>query len=273
VDNGVTNVTISSLTGTIFQSEWDKHGNGTVIVRFYARDEGGNEGFAEVVVRKDVNIPLITLNAPILDDFFGVKPPQYDVSVVEPNIDTMWYTLDNGVTTIPFTEFTGTIDETEWNKFSDGIVIIRFYVRDQSDNEAFAEVSVNKDLTIPIVTIIEPELGDIFVDISPIYGISIDETYLDSYWYSLDDGQTNHSISELSGAISQSLWDDLPDGHVTLRFYAKDEAGNVGYSSVTITKRTTSEQVPPGISGYNLYLLIGTLSVISALLIRKRLKS
>jgi hypothetical protein len=30
---------------------------------------------------------------------------------------------------------------------------------------------------------------------------------------------------------------------------------------------------PPGIPGYDLYLLLGALSIISALLIRKRLKS
>ncbi len=99
------------------------------------------------------------------------------------------------------------------------------------------------------------------------------ETSLDSYWYSLNDGLTNYTISELSGAINQVVWDFLSDGHVTLTFYAKDEAGNVDQSSVTITKRTSSEPIPPGIPGYDLYLLLGALSVISAFIIRKRVKS
>ena len=273
LDSGATNITIGSLTGPIDQTEWGKRGNGTVTILFYARDEGENEGFAEITVRKDINIPLIIINTPITDDLLGAQPPQYDISVVEPNIDSMWYTLDNGITTISFTEFTGTIDQTEWDKFSDGIVIIRFYVRDKGDNEAFAEVSVNKDLIAPVIIINEPVFAQVFVDISPYYSISIDETSLDSYWYSLDGGQTNHSISELTGAIDQSAWDSLSDGHITLRFYAKDEAGNVGHSSVSITKRTTPGQIPPGIPGYDLYLLIGAISVLSAILIRKRAKS
>jgi len=251
LDSGATNITFGSLTGTIDQTEWDKKGNGTVTIKFYAKDEGGNEGFAEIIVRKDDNIPLITIIAPNKNEIFGLQPPQYDISVVEPNIDLMWYTLDNGITNTSFTEFTGTIDQSEWDKFGDGIVIIQFYVRDKSDNDAFAEVSVNKDLIAPIITINQPEFGEVFVDIAPLYSITIVETSLDSYWYSLDDGQTNHSISELTGAIDQNAWDSLLDGHITLKFFAKDEAGNVGQSSIILTKRTTPEPTPPGIPGYN----------------------
>lgn len=272
LDSGATIITFGSLSGTIDQTEWDKQGNGTITIKFYVRDEGGNEGFAEIIVRKDINIPLITINAPITDDIFGLQPPQYDISVVEPNIDTMWYTLDFGVTLIPFTEFMGTIDQIEWNKFSDGIVIIRFYVRDKGDNEAFAEVSVSKDLIAPVITINEPEFAEVFVDISPYYSISIYETSLDSYWYSLDGGQMNHSISELIGAIDQSAWDSVSDGHITLTFYAKDEAGNVGYSSVSITKRSSSEPIPPGIPGYNLIALIGVTLAITLILAKRKLK-
>jgi len=134
-------------------------------------------------------------------------------------------------------------------------------------------VNVNKDLNAPVITIIEPEFEEVFVDISPLYNISIVESSLESYWYSLNDGLTNHTISELSGAINQVVWDFLSDGHLTLRFYAKDEAGNVGQSSVTITKRSTSEPIPPGIPGYDLSLLLGVLGVISAVIIRKRVKS
>jgi glycine cleavage system H lipoate-binding protein len=220
LDSGATNVTFGSLTGTIDQTEWDKQGNGTVTIKFYVKDEGENEGFAEIIVRKDINIPLIIINAPITNDIYGLQSPQYDIFVVEPNIDTMWYTLDNGITNVSFTELTGTINQIEWDKFGDGIVIIRFYIRDKGDSEAFAEVSVTKDLIAPIVTINEPEFGEIFVDISPLYSIIIDETSLYSFWYSLDDGQTNYSISELTGAIDQSAWDSLSDGHITLRFYA-----------------------------------------------------
>ena len=274
LDNGAINITISSLTGTIDQTEWNKLGNGTVTIRFYAEDEGGNEGFAGIIVRKDINIPLITINSPQYNDVIGFQAPEFDLSVVEPNIDTMWYTLDGGVTIYSFTGLQGQIDATEWAKFGHGTVLIQFYVSDKAGNEAFAEVQVNKDLTAPVITITAPIIGAVFEDFSPIYSISIEEDNLDSFWCSLDGGTTNITITALSGVISETAWNVLPNGHVTLTFYAKDEGGNIGQNSVLITKNSTEEPTPPpAIPGYDLYLLIGAFSVISALLIRKRAKS
>ncbi len=132
--------------------------------------------------------------------------------------------------------------------------------------------TLGPDIIAPIVTINEPEFGEVFVDISPLYSITIDETSLDSFWYSLDDGQTNYTISELTGAIDQNAWDSLSDGHITLRFYAKDEAGNVGQSLITITKRTTPRTSPPGIPGYDLIALIGVAFVFTIIIIKRKSK-
>ena len=274
LDGGSINISMSSFTGTIDQTEWDKLGDGTVTITFHAKDEGGNEGSAEIMIKKDINLPLITINSPQLNNVVGFQAPEFDLSIVEPNIDTMWYTLDNGLNNITFTTLLGTINETEWDKFGNGLVIIRFYIRDISDNEAFAEVQVNKDLITPVITLISPLIGAVFEDFSPIYSISIEEANLGSFWYSLDGGATNITITALSGAISEIEWNTLPNGHATLMFYAKDEGGNIGKNSVLITKNSTEEATPPpGIPGYDLYFLIGVISVISTIFIRKRLKS
>ena len=39
IDEGVTNISISSSTGTIDQTEWDKKGEENVMIRFYANDQ------------------------------------------------------------------------------------------------------------------------------------------------------------------------------------------------------------------------------------------
>jgi len=256
----------------IDQTEWDNQGNGTITIKFYAEDEGGNEGFAEIIVRKDVNIPLITINTPITNGIFGFQPPQYDISVVEPNIDAMWYTLDSGATNFTFSSLTGTIDQTEWEKFGNGAVIIRFSIRDKAGNEAFTEVQVNKDLIAPVITIITPLIGTVFEDISPIFSISIDESNLDFFWYSLDGGNTNTTITAFSGTISESVWSLLPRGHVNLTFYAKDEAGNIGQNSVLISKNTTEEPppTPPGIPGYNIIVLVGVCGIVTLIIVKKK---
>jgi len=77
----------------------------------------------------------------------------------------------------------------------------------------------------------------------------------------------------LTGTINQNAWNAASDGPVTIRFYARDDAGNIGTNFVIVAKIPSELPTPPGIPGYDLYLLIGALSVISALIIRKRLKS
>ena len=66
LDGGSTNVYSNETSGTIDQIEWDKHGDGTVTINFYANDSMGKVGQAEIIVRKDVNIPLVPPEFPYL---------------------------------------------------------------------------------------------------------------------------------------------------------------------------------------------------------------
>ena len=92
---------------------------------------------------------------------------------------------------------------------------------------------------------------------------------MDSYWYSFDGGATNYSVTEFNGATSESAWDALPNGHVTLTFYALDKVGNIGQKSIIITKLVETT-TPPAIPGYNLFLLIGVLSIAILILIKAK---
>ncbi len=71
---------------------------------------------------------------------------------------------------------------------------------------------------------------------SPTFNLSITEINLNSTWYTLDDGITNTTFTELEGIIDQTLWWNMPIGLVTIRFYAEDVVGNVGYSEVVVIK-------------------------------------
>ena len=273
LDGGTTNIGITSFSGIISSTEWNKHSNGTVTIHFYASDLSGNLGVSEVTVHKDISIPLITILSPEINGFTGPSAPQFEISVQEPNIDLMWYSLDYGITNYYFSTFTGYIEQAEWDKFGNGTAVIQFFVRDEGGNEAFSEVYIKKDIFAPIVTIESPEMGVQVLDYPPVYSISIQEPNLARYWYSFDDGITNISISELTGIIDQSEWNALPDGPVRIRFYAEDKSANVGMTSVIVTKLSTAVEPPPGIPGYDIFLLLGVIGIISALLIRKRVKS
>ncbi len=271
LDGGVTNITFTA-NGTIDQDEWTAHSDGIVNLTFYARDFAGNEFNYQIDINKDTTSPYITIISPLMDEYFS-GPPTYNINITEPNLDSFWYTIDGGVTNASLSELSGTLDASEWFTALDGLITIRFYANDSFSNENFAEITIYKDSTSPIITIIAPEDNQEFLDDAPGYLIEIDEFHLESYWYSLDGGVTNITITELSGPISESAWDSLPNGQVTITFYARDELGNIGQNSIMITKNSQGSTPPPGIPGYDLSLVIGVISVISIMMIRKRLKS
>ncbi len=104
------------------------------------------------------------------------------------------------------------------------------------------------------------------------YDISIIGLY-GSIWYSLDGDITNITANSLTGTINQAAWDALVDGIVTIVFYTNNSAGLEGTAQVQVIKDSLVEQPPPAILGYDLYLLLGMISLISNILIRKRVKS
>lgn len=62
IDNGQTNITFNSLTGTIDQEAWNEIPNGTTTLRFYANDTGGYIGLSEVIIRKDLIAPISSIS-------------------------------------------------------------------------------------------------------------------------------------------------------------------------------------------------------------------
>ncbi len=41
--------------------------------------------------------------------------------------------------------------------------------------------------------------------------------------------------------LNQTLWNALPEGNVTIRFYASDSAGNIGFTDIIVNKQLTQE--------------------------------
>ncbi len=236
LDDGLTNYIFTGLTGSIDQIEWDKYGNGTVTIKFYANDTYGYENFTQVTVRKDTSPPTILINSPTSGAAFSAAAPAYDITVIDFQLDSMWYTIDEGVTNISISSSTGTIDQTEWDKKGEENVIIRFYANDTLGNTEYSEVTVSKDTITPVISINNPDPLELFGVVSPSYDLSIVESNLDSIWYTLDGGGTNITTSSLSGTIDQTEWNKYGNGTVTIQFYASDLAGHIDTSQVIVLK-------------------------------------
>ncbi len=85
-------------------------------------------------------------------------------------------------------------------------------------------------------------------------------------WYTIGGVNGTFNITELTGAINQTVWKDLTEGEIVITFYAQDSRDEIDSKSVNVLKN-----IPEDIPGYNLFILLGVLSVV-AILITKKIK-
>jgi len=143
--NGRPNITFTTQT-QFSQSEWNTAGNGTVSITFYVIDKVGNTNSSGVIIRKDAYIPDITINTPEQDGIFGNTPPEFNISIIEEDLESMWYTIEGDLTEYPFTGVTGTISQEAWDHAIEGDVTITFYVQDRAGNIGIESVVVTKSI-------------------------------------------------------------------------------------------------------------------------------
>lgn len=123
----------------------------------------------------------------------------------------------------------------------------------------------------PIIIIRSPQPGEIFGVNTPNFIIEVVDHYLDTMWYTVDNGLTNVTFI-INTTINQILWDLLPEGEITIIFYANDTLGNIGYNMVIIIKSIAKS--PPNLLPIIIGVIggIGLASVAIILVVKKRLK-
>ena len=225
---------------TIEQSIWDQLGDGNVKITFYIEDIFFLTGSAQVIVIKDLVAPSINIIAPIPNQVFGTLSPSYNVEIYDSTLDSMWYSLDGGLTNRTFTT-NGTIDPTSWSLKSNGSVIVSFYANDTIGRISVKEVTIKKDIEVPIISIIKLSMNDDF-QLAPTYEISVIDANLESIWYTINLGE-KFMITEFLGKINQSLWDSMPNGCMIIRFYANDTVGNVNFDQINVAKKPPTEGI------------------------------
>ncbi len=235
--DGGTTTFLFVTNGTIDQAVWSALSDGPITIFFYANDTVGNLASESVNIEKDSLAPIIVINSPHTDDTFGASAPSFVVEISDANLDSMWYSLDGGITNFLFTT-NGTIDQAVWSALSDGPITIFFYANDTVGNLASESASIDKDSQEPIITINSPNTDDIFGVNAPSFSVTITDTFLDVMWYTIDGGLHNYSFTGSTGTIDQSAWDAMSDGLITLKFYASDIPGNMGTAEVSIEKNS-----------------------------------
>jgi len=232
--------------------------DGLHTIQVYGNDSLGTNHNSDVRhFSVNTGSPLITITTPVQDDFFGVAPPTYEISVDKPNLNTTWYTLDSGLINITSSGLSGSIDQTEWDKIVADLVTIRFYANDSFGYEGYADVDIKKDLNAPYLSIIQDGL---------------------TFTITVDDG-SGSGVALIRYRINGSAWIDytvpfnLDYGHYNITVQAIDEVGNIGNSGLIIALR--EPEIPEESPDWTFVIMatvIGSavLVIIIAVLIKKR---
>jgi len=221
------NYLFNEFTGKINQEAWEEFWNGTVTIRFYANDTAGNVKYKDITIQKNIFDPIITIISPGNEDLFGVSAPNFIIYKSGPELQSTWYTLDNGITNITFTGLSGTINQIVWDNFDFDIITLRFYINDSFGKIGFDEVSIRKDPDMPIIRVHFPINQTAFAS-SPFINLTIIEPNLDKVWYRIND-----NLIDITGNTTQFIdffiWNSLPQGEFNVELFANDTMGNINY--------------------------------------------
>lgn len=211
----------------------------------YANDTLGNEASESITFSVDLSVPdttppEVSITYPVDGATYTshITTMLFDISDAEGNLDSCWYSIDNGVTNQTMDCALGCVDITS----VEGANTWAVYAKDTYGNENSASVTFTvdpsvPDTTSPTITILFPENKE-YTDDEVFFEVMTDETSV--VVMSLDGG-TNITMNDGSGL---KFWHTLTvsDGSHEVVFYATDGSGNVGTNSIAFSVDTSEEK-------------------------------
>ncbi len=180
--------------------------------------------------------PNIEIHSPHPSEIFETSAPTFNVSIKDPNLDSMWYTLSNVMQKVLFTT-NESVNQGLWDALPDGPISITFYANDTVGNVNSSSVTVIRDTGAPDIHIINPNLNDIFASTAPAFNIEVSDFLLNTMWYTIDGGFTKYFFT-VNESINTNGWNSAPEGLLDITFYANDTLGNLNSALVSVYKDT-----------------------------------
>lgn len=182
-----------------------------------------------------INPPEVIINFPSMLSAFSFNSPDFNITINDANpINSTWYTIDGGVTNYTFSGLTGTVNQSAWDNKGTELITLRFYANDSLGHLGFEDVTIWKDLVAPEITINAPTPNQLCGVDAPTFTLTIVEPNIQTKRYSIN-GRPNITFTAET-QFSQSEWNNIGNGTVSITFYVIDKVGNVNSSEVMVRK-------------------------------------
>jgi len=217
--------------------------DGIYKVKVNATDYIGNTNTTDsLIITGDVSAPMIMLNNVLPNLSSGLSVITASNASRDIDNDGIWANI-----TTPSKIFFVKLDyqgNNLWNgSFTiseDGIYTIRINATDYAGNTNITNsINLTGDVSAPEIIINSPSENTEFSNSAPTFNLTISDLNLDEIWYSLFNvthWTDNITFTELIGTIQLALWNTLPTGVITIRFYANDTLGHINFKEINIIK-------------------------------------
>lgn len=84
--------------------------------------------------------------SPLNNEEFSNIAPSFNISIIEEDLNSLWYIIGNNQEVIYIESMEGAIDQESWDNTDEGLITITFYAQDNAGNIGFMSVVINKQL-------------------------------------------------------------------------------------------------------------------------------
>ncbi|HIE34486.1 MAG TPA: hypothetical protein EYP86_05045 [Candidatus Altiarchaeales archaeon] len=193
--NGIVNQSVSTQNNTATNKSVIGFPDGNYTWYIICYDNALNSNTSETrIFTVDTIPPSIILNSPVNNSVIN-SGTWINLTIVDTTrVDKAWYSVNNGTNMTLNSPYN--INTTNW---VEGLKIVSIWANDSLNNLNNKIYYFTIDNTLPKITVYSPENNSYINVNTPSLNVSINDSRLDSFWYSLDSG-----VNETNGCNSTS---------------------------------------------------------------------
>jgi hypothetical protein len=209
----------------------------TYVLRLTVTDVAGNVGFDELTFRKDTVVPVVSVGGNRLSNTtISMTPTASDAFT---GIATYSWTKTSGIPGVTFSAASAL--NTDITASTDGSVVIRLTVTDNSGNSAYSEFTFTRNSSVPVVDVGIDRTSNTTLSLVPSVAAA---NSIASYAWTKTSG--SGTITFGSPTAKDTTIAASADDTYVLRLTVTDVAGNVGFDEFTFRKDTVVPVVSVG---------------------------